>query len=270
MTILLAGAAALLAAAAPESASRANPPAPPAAPRAEQSEKGKESKNKKEEFDFAQILTMFDKMFPQQPDPAPGRLALSRVTANGLFPDGTYGRMMDGMMSGMVDRVLDMSEADFGGKATDGKEPGKATLRQQLAKEDPHFQERMRITQRVIGEEMAKLAVVIEPRMREGLARAMARRFDERQLADINAFLATASGRAYGSQSMAMWLDGDVMRSIMTSVPDMIIALPGAMKRLESETAHLPKPKKEKKQGAVKEVTLEEPGDEPEKAPAED
>ena len=96
----------------------------------------------------------------------------------------------------------------------------------------------------VVTEEMAKIAKVIEPKLREGLARSMARRFDARQLADINAFLATDSGRAFGSQSMSMWVDPDLMRAMMGTFPEIMQAMPAAMKRLETETAHLPKPKK--------------------------
>ena len=63
-------------------------------------------------------------------------------------------------------------------------------------------------------------------------------------LTDINAFLATDSGRAFAGQTMRMWVDPDVMRSMMQAMPHMIGAMPGAMIRLEAETAHLPKPKK--------------------------
>ena len=102
----------------------------------------------------------------------------------------------------------------------------------------------MRIMRRVIGEELVKISAVMEPKLREGLARSMARRFDEKQLRDINAFLATESGRAFAAENMKMWIDPDVMRSIVQSFPHMISAVPGAMLRLEAETAHLPKPKK--------------------------
>jgi hypothetical protein len=88
------------------------------------------------------------------------------------------------------------------------------------------------------------MSAIIEPKMREGLARSMARRFDEKQLADINSFLATDSGKAFGSQSMAMWVDPDVLRSVMSSFPEIMKAMPDAMKRVETETARLPKPKK--------------------------
>jgi len=97
---------------------------------------------------------------------------------------------------------------------------------------------------RVVGEELIKISAVMEPKLREGLARSVARRFDEKQLREINAFLATDSGRAFGAQTMRMWLDQDVMRSMMQSMPHMIAAMPGTMMRIEAETAHLPKPKK--------------------------
>jgi hypothetical protein len=74
----------------------------------------------------------------------------------------------------------------------------------------------------------------------------MARRFDDKQLRDVNAFLATDSGHAFGSQSMAMWVDADVLRAMVGSFPAIIEAMPSAAKRLEAETAHLPKPPKKK------------------------
>jgi hypothetical protein len=151
--------------------------------------------------------------------------------------------MMNGLMGGVVDRVMGLTEADLGVPATKGKPASTQTMRQKMIQKDPYFEERKRITERVIGEELAKISAIIEPKVREGLARSMARRFDEKQLADIDAFLATDSGRAFGSQSMAMWIDPDVMRSVMTSLPDLMTAMPGAMKRIETETAHLPKPK---------------------------
>ena len=150
--------------------------------------------------------------------------------------------MMGGMMSGVVDRVMGLSERTSARNPKQGKPP--TTLRQQLMKDDPYFEERMRIGQRVVIEELGKVAAIIEPRLRDGLARSMARRFDEKQLADINAFLATDSGRAYGSQSMAMWIDPDVMRAMMKSLPEIMTAMPAAMKRLETETAHCPSPRK--------------------------
>lgn len=214
---------------------------------------------KAEEKAMAEMMAMFDRIFPAQPDPPPARLALARSTAAGVLPDGTYAAMFEEMMGGMVDRFLGLSAADFE-KDSKGKPADTATLRQELAKDDPHFDERMRITRRVVGEELVKISALMEPRLRDGLARAIARRFDERQLVEINAFLATETGRAFGSQSMRMWVDPDVMRSMFQSFPDMMTAVPGAIQRLERETAHLPKPpKKDEKAGGDDE---EDPMDE--------
>lgn len=195
------------------------------------------------DLDIGHMMAIFDKIFPAQPDPPLARLVLARTSVQGLFPDGTYARMMDGMVQGIADRVLALSEADLGAKPEKGKAPDTTTLREKLAKDDPAFEERMRIMEQVIGEEFGKMAAIIEPRMRDGLARSMARRFDEKQLADLNAFLATDSGKAFGTQSMAMYIDPDVMRAMMGSFPEMMKAMPEAMERVEAATAHLPKPK---------------------------
>ena len=197
------------------------------------------------DFDVGQMMVIFDKIFPAQPDPPAPRLALSRTAVQSLFPDGTYARMMGGMMHGIADRVMGMT-ADLGARPDKGKAADTMTLKQKLAKDDPAFDERMRIMEQVIGEEFAKMAAIVEPRMRDGLARSMARRFDEKQLADLNAFLATDSGKAFGSQSMAMYVDPDVMRAMIGSFPEMMKAMPDAMKRVEAATAHLPKPKTDK------------------------
>ena len=212
-------------------------------PKAAAPAKDAEAVAKKPPFDLAQMMAVFDKIFPAQPDPPPARLALSRTAVQTLFPDGTYARMMGGMMHGVVDRVMGLTQADLGIPADKAKTADTMTLKQKLAKDDPYFDQRMRIAEKVVSEEFAKMAAIIEPKLREGLARSMARRFDEKQLADINAFLATDSGRAFGSQSMAMWVDPDVLRSVMTSFPEMMKAMPDTMKRIEAETASLPKPK---------------------------
>ena len=231
----------------------------PAAAQEAETSKTEAIKEKAPDFDLAKIMSVFDKIFPAQPEPAPERLALAKSTAEGMLPAGTYAAMFDDLMAGVVDRVLALGPADFG--VTGAKDPAAAptTLRQQMAKEDPYFDERMRIMQRVIREELVKISAVMEPKLREGLARSIARRFDQRQLKEINAFIATDSGKAFAAQTMQMWVDPDVMRSMVQTFPHMITAMPGAMARLEAETAHLPKPKK-------KEEPPEESADDQEEA----
>jgi hypothetical protein len=199
---------------------------------------------KKPDFDMAAMFAMFDKLFPASPEPPAEKLARSRLTAAAMFPDGTYASMFDEMMSGMVDRVLNMSAADLETDPAKRAKANRSSLREAMSKDDPHFQERMTIMRKVIGEELGKISGLIEPKLREGLARSIARRFGDRQLQEINAFLATDSGKALGRESMKMWVDPDVMRGMFASFPELFMAMPAAMQRIEGATAHLPKPKK--------------------------
>ena len=110
--------------------------------------------------------------------------------------------------------------------------------------EDPHFEERMRITMNVVGDEVRRIARPIEPRFRDGLARSIARRFTREQLEPIAVFFETDAGRAYAEQSMTLFIDKDVMLALIQSVPTMIKELPPAFEKVKKATAHLPKPPK--------------------------
>ena len=194
----------------------------------------------------------------------PAKAALAARVAASIWPDGTYGRMIDSMFGGkdgLTDMFLDMRPADLMGAlgetmaadgkpkpkpkpdATEGAEPS-PTFRQMFSAEDPHFEERLRIMARVVGEEVRRIAMPIEPRFRAGLAKSIERRFTAEQLQPIAAFLETEPGRAFAAQSMTMFIDKDVMLAMAQSVPAMIKELPAAFKKVEAATAHLPKPPK--------------------------
>lgn len=220
------------------------PKAPPVTVTIEAPEKKSDTAPAAKPFDLSMFQQIFDRMFPPQPEPDPARLGLARQSTAGLLPNGSYANAMGKMIDSFADGVLNMSEADFPRSTKDKKPPSNETLRQKLVKEDPHFEERMTIMRRIANEEMMKLSAILEPRMREGLARSLSRRLDAKQLSDLNAFLATDSGKAFGRENFAMWVDPDAMRSIIGAMPDMMMAMPGIFKRIETETAHLPKPKK--------------------------
>ena len=137
----------------------------PAQPKAK-SESHKVAKTSGDAMDMAQMMKVFDKIFPAQPAPPAERLALARSTAVGVLPNGTYAALFEDMMTGVIDRVLALNPGDFAnGAATKAKTN---SLREGLATGDPHFEERMRITRRVIGEELVKISAVMEPKLREG------------------------------------------------------------------------------------------------------
>jgi len=51
------------------------------------------------------VMAVFDKLLPPQPDPDPARLALARMSAAAMWPEGAYGNMMTSFAGGMVDNV---------------------------------------------------------------------------------------------------------------------------------------------------------------------
>ena len=78
--------------------------AAPARAKAKPPAKVEAVEKKAPDLDIGQMMAIFDKIFPAQPDPPAPRLALSRTAVQSLFPDGTYARMMGGMMHGIADR----------------------------------------------------------------------------------------------------------------------------------------------------------------------
>lgn len=184
---------------------------------------------------------------PQAPPPAaaaavdPQRLALARITVDALFPAGTSGRMVADMMSGSaIGGMLDLSPPDLGVPA--GK-TGKTSLRDEMKKNDPDFEQRMTIVGRVIGDEMTRLGPQIETPLRDGLAQSIGRRFTAAQLADINRFFVTDSGKAFGREVWLLWMDPAVFKGFIGTLPVLMKEMPGVMKKVEAATAHLPKPK---------------------------
>ena len=196
--------------------------------------------------DMSAVFAMFDKLFPPQPDPDPARLTLARTSAAAMWPNGAYGTMATGMMSTIFDRVMQMKASDLPGEhvktdATAGQDPSLHTL---ATMKDPYFDQRTEAMRAVVREEAGKVSAIIDPRIRDGLARSMARRFDEHQLADINAFFSTPSGHALATQYMQMWVDPDMMRSIFTAMPEMMKLMPDMMAKVKAAGDKYPMPSK--------------------------
>ena len=201
---------------------------------------------------FEQMLAVIDKLFPPQPEPDAARLALARTSVQAMWPDGAYGKMMTGFMGGMFDRMMQLKASDL--PAIPGKAPKDAaakdkavSVKEAIAGKDPYFDRRMAAMRGVMDEEVGKISAIIDPRMRDGLARAMARRFDARQLGDINAFFAKPSGHALASQYMQLWLDPDTIRSMFSSMPGMMKLMPEMMQKFKAANEQFPEPPKEKK-----------------------
>jgi hypothetical protein len=202
------------------------------------------------------MTMMFDKFFPAGPEPDPARLALAREATMTMFPKGTYGQAMTGFVDQFSNRILDMSEAELlamfpeeekAEEETKGKKskkkmaakkeaskpkppPSTEPLRVSLAKKEPLFDAKLAAIRAFAGTMIQKFGDVAEPKFREGMARAMARKFDAAQIAEIQTFLATPTGAAYGREMVGLWFQPDVIRGTFEALPEMMKLMPDFMK----------------------------------------
>lgn len=232
MSLSIAVALATIAAAPANQASASKPPAAKAAPK---------EQTKAPPVDPAQAMAMmtkiFDKLFPAGPEPDPVRLSAARGAAMTMFPKGAYSEAMVGFLDRTANRVLDMSEAelvamfpedgkDKGQKKKSKKPPSTEPLRVKLAREEPNFDAKYAAVKAFATTMLTKVGDVAEPKLREGMARTMARKFDNAQIAEINAFLATPTGGKYGREMVGMWFEPDVMRGAFELIPEIIKMMP--------------------------------------------
>lgn len=187
-----------------------------------------------------------------KPDPA--RLAAARPVIDKLWPLGTYRKMMDRtldmMLDGMLAGMFDMKASDIaamgGAEAKAAEKLGDTSLRELARANDPHFDERMRISMTVMMREMGGLMTAVEPQVREAMSAAYARRFTLAQLGDIDRFFSTPTGRIYASESLMLMTDPEMMKAMQAFTPELMKAMPAIMQKVQAATAHLPPPPKPK------------------------
>lgn len=182
----------------------------------------------------------------------PARVTAARPVVDKLFPVGTYRRMMGGTMSKMMDSmvggVMKMPIAQIariGGVSTD-KLTGmsEASLEEVSTIIDPHFRERTKLGMDAMMGSMTDLMDGFEPNVRNALTRAYARKFDVRQLGEINAFFATPTGNRFASDYMSMMMDPDIMNEMQALMPELMKKIPDMAEKAKKATESLPPPRK--------------------------
>lgn len=166
----------------------------------------------------------------------PIRLAAAKRMVDAMLPPGAFRRVMSGYLGGM-DSLFDM---DMGSLGTEGEGAG-TSLGEAASEGDPHFRERMRISNEITIQAMGDLMAEWEPELRNLFARHYAARFTVPQLDEMTTFFSTPTGRQYVEVSMAMAGDPAFMQNMMTSLmPRMMAAFPRIEARIRAATAHLP------------------------------
>lgn len=172
----------------------------------------------------------------------PERLTLAREVVLAFVPPGSMQKVLGALSESrtqMMAQMYHISPNDLGAK---GAKDGDKTLGDIMRERDPHFQERMEITNRVMMEEMGKIMVGFEPELREVMARMYARRFTKAELTDLATFLRTPSGKSFASQMFSMMSDPEYQDAMKALAPKIIQAMPGIFAKIKKATAHLPPP----------------------------
>ncbi len=179
---------------------------------------------------------------------APAKLKLAEEVVMQLVPPGTFKRMMDEIANGgLIEEIMSMDMGELMGMmgpevaGAEGAEAMKGQTLMDLAGEkDPHFKERLDIMSKVMFQELGTLLVKIEPEVRTAMAKIYARKFDDKQLADMSGFFATPSGTAFAKSFMMSTYEKEMLGASMKSIPVLIEGMPAIMKKVEAATAHLP------------------------------
>jgi len=183
---------------------------------------------------------------------AKAQIDAARPVVEKLFPVGTYRRMMGENMSRMMDsmmgNLMQMPLADLariGGVSGEKlAEMSPASLAEVSAIVDPHYRDRAKRGMDAIMGGMTDLMDGFEPRVREALTRAYARKFSAGELAELRDFFATPVGGKYAGQSMSIFMDPEIMGEMQALMPEMMQQMPRLAEEAKKATEALPPPRK--------------------------
>ena len=180
--------------------------------------------------------------------PDAGRVAAARPVVDKIFPVGTYRRMTDGTMSKMMDSMMEMPIAQFAriGGVPEEKLAAleESSMEQISAIIDPNFRQRTKLGMDAMMGSMVDMMDGFEPKVRDALTRAYARKFDGKQLGELMAFFKTSTGGLYARESMMMFMDPEIMGEMQALMPEMMKKMPEMAAKAEAATKSLPPPRK--------------------------
>jgi hypothetical protein len=200
-----------------------------------------------------EAVALIEKMFDTSSLPPidPARLTLAQKTMGALIPAGSIEKMIDNLYGKMFKTIM----GEFGGQSDLMLSIQTGVESEQIAKLDeatkgkvadmfdPHRKEREDQITKVIKPLISEVLGDMEPPMREGLAKAYARKFTAAQLTDLNGFLATPTGTLYAGEWMALQADPEVMVAVVKAVPPLVTKFIDRAPELEKDFKDLPKEK---------------------------
>ena len=198
-------------------------------------------------------IALVEKMFDTSslPPIEPARLTLAQQTMGALIPAGSLEKMIDNLYGKMFKTIMGefSGQSDLMLSIKTGVESDKIAALDEATKVkiadifDPHRKEREDQITKVLKPLISEALTDLERPMRDGMAKAYARKFSAAQLADLNSFLATPTGRLYASEWMALQADPEVMVAVMKALPPMVTKFMDRGPQIEKDMKELPKEK---------------------------
>ncbi|MCL9999178.1 MAG: DUF2059 domain-containing protein [Erythrobacter sp.] len=188
------------------------------------------------EQELSDAFAMFGEMFKADPltPEQEALLPLATQMAGFIMPEGSFRTAMDESLEPMMAMIADDAASTPRSRlaALSGVETGALdALSDEDAQEaldifDPQFAARSARTSAALTGMIGKLLEAVEPAYREGLSRAIARRFDEAEMRELLAFFATPLGAKFASQSFLVQYDPQVMGVMEAMGPAAVKLLP--------------------------------------------
>ncbi len=196
---------------------------------------------------------MFENIFVKDETPIePALLSKGERIAAAVVPKGSYRKIMaetfkkvvEPMMEG-IDEIPMSVIAGFAGvseeeiKLKDG-----AKLSDLMIIIDPYYKQHNRVMMSKISDIMIDLSDDIEPSIRNGMARAYARRFSADDLETVAQFYETEAGAKFAGESLSIYASPEVMSASMEMMPQFMERFFGAMEEITEGEGDIPPPRK--------------------------
>ena len=199
-----------------------------------------------------EAIAFVEKIFDTSdlPPVDPARLALAQTTTTALLPAGGLEKMMDNLYGKMFGTFLD----ELNGSSAlmisikTGVESEQVAALDDKSKEaiadlfDPHRKQRADQITKVVRPLISEVLTDIEGPMRDGMAKAYARKFGTDQLTSINAFFATPAGQSFANESLALQADPEIMLAVTRAIPPLVTKFMDRAPELEGEFKSLDLP----------------------------
>ena len=203
--------------------------------------------------ELEEFTKIFSNMFEKDDSPIdPALLSKGERIAGAVVPKGSYRKIMaetfskvvEPMMEGIDAMPLSTIAAFAGVGEEDIKLKEGATLADLMAIVDPYFKQRNRAMMSKITEIMIDLSDDIEPSIRQGMARAYARRFEADDLEAVAQFYETEAGAKVAGESLSIFASPEVMSASMEMMPKFMERFFGVIEEITKGSEDIPPARK--------------------------